>query len=101
MALYFMCFMGGTPFVTPLIGWIADTLGAPWALSSGGVVVLVAGLGAGLSLARGRRVRLEAHVAPPRLTLHVSAPRTGVPTAQLRAAEEAAADQAPGAQIAG
>jgi MFS family permease len=101
MALYFMCFMGGTPFATPLIGWIADTLGAPWALSSGGVVVLVAGSVAGLHLARGRRVRLEAHVAPPRLTLHVSAPRAGVPTAQLRAAEEAAADQAPGAQIAG
>jgi len=100
MALYFMAFLGGTPFVTPLIGWVADTFGAPWALSSGGLVVLVTGLVAAAVLARGRRVRLEAHVTPPRLTLHVGA-RGAVPTAELRAAEEAAAAQTPGAQIAG
>ena len=100
MALYFMCFMGGTPFVTPLIGWIADTLGAPWALSSGGVVVLVTGLVAAGLLVRGRRVRLEAHVAPPRLQLHVS-PLAGVPSVRLRTAEEVVAEQAPGAQVAG
>jgi hypothetical protein len=100
MALYFMCFMGGTPFVTPLIGWIADSWGAPWALSSGGVVVLVAGLAAAAVLVRGQRVRLEAHVAPPRLQLHVS-PVAGVPSARIRTAEEVAAEQAPGAQVAG
>jgi MFS family permease len=104
MALYFMCFMGGTPFATPLIGWVSDAFGAPWALSSGGLVVLVAGLAAAAVLARGRSVRLEAHVAPPRLTLHVSAPL--VPTPGLRAAEEAAATEAaaaeaPSARIAG
>jgi MFS family permease len=101
MALYFMCFMGGTPLVTPLIGWIADTFGAPWALISGGIVVLLAGLVAAAWLARGRRVRLEAHVAPPRLQLHVSALPAGVPSVRLRTAEEAAAEQTPGAQIAG
>jgi hypothetical protein len=99
MALYFMCFLGGTPLVTPLIGWMADALGAPWALSSGGVVVLVAGLIAGAVLLRGRRVRLEAHVVPPRLQLHVSA-LAGVPSVRLRTAEEVAAEQAPGAQVA-
>jgi MFS family permease len=101
MALYFMCFMGGTPLATPLIGWIADTLGAPWALSSGGVVVLIAGALAGLHLARGRRVRLEAHVAPPRLTMHVSEPRPGVASARLRAASEVEAEETSGAQAAG
>ena len=101
MALYFMCFMGGTPLVTPLIGWVADTFGAPWALSSGGIVVLLAGLVAAAWLARGRRVRLEAHVAPPRLQLHVSALPAGVPSVRLRTAEESVAEQAPGAQIAG
>jgi MFS family permease len=101
MALYFMCFMGGTPLVTPLIGWIADTFGAPWALSSGGIVVLVAGLVAAAWLARGRRVRLEAHVAPPRLQLHVSALPAGVASVRLRTAEEAAAGQAAGSQVAG
>ena len=39
-------------------------------------------------------------MTPPRLTLHVGA-RGAVPTAELRAAEEAAAAQTPGAQIAG
>src|SRR5919205_1016459 len=48
MALYFMCFMGGTPLVTPLIGWVSDTFGAPWSLTSGGIVVLAAGVAAAL-----------------------------------------------------
>jgi MFS family permease len=91
MALYFMCFMGGTPIGAPLIGWAAEHLGAPAGLIVGGTVVVLAATGVGLWLARGRRVRLEAHVAPPRLTLRVS-----VPTAPLRAAEEASAGSAAG-----
>jgi MFS family permease len=91
MALYFMCFMGGTPVGAPVIGWVAEHWGAPWGLIIGGAVVVLAATGVGLWLARGRRVRLEAHVAPPRLTLRVS-----VPTAPLRAAEEAAAGSAAG-----
>jgi MFS family permease len=105
MALYFMCFMGGTPLATPLIGWISDSFGAPWGLTSGGIVVLAAGLAAAAWLAKGRRVRLEAHVVPPRLQLHVG-PLAGVPSARLRAAEETVAEestaaQTPGAKIAG
>jgi MFS family permease len=101
MALYFMCFLGGTPLVTPLIGWFADTFGAPWALSSGGIVILVAALVAAAWLARGRRVRLEAHVVPPRLQLRISAPLAAVPSVRIRMAEEAAAAQAPGSQVVG
>jgi MFS family permease len=65
MALYFMCFMGGTPVGAPLIGWISEHLGAPWGLILGGGVCVVAGLAAAAFLARGRRVRLEARPAPP------------------------------------
>src|SRR3954452_22631926 len=93
MALYFMCFMGGTPAGAPLIGWVAERFGAPWGLILGGAVVVVSGVAAGAWLSRGRRIRLEARVAPPRLTLHVGAPASAaeVPTARLRAVEEAAA----------
>jgi hypothetical protein len=65
MALYFMCFMGGTPVGAPLIGWISEHLGAPWGLILGGGVCVGAGLAAAAFLARGRRVRLEARPAPP------------------------------------
>ena len=100
MALYFMCFMGGTPVGAPLIGLVSEHLGAPWGLVLGGALVVLAGAGAGAWLARGRRVRLEAHIAPPRLALHVSWPvgPAPVPSARLRAAEEVAAESATGAQ---
>ncbi|SNR83965.1 MFS transporter [Blastococcus mobilis] len=103
MALYFMCFMGGTPVGAPLIGWISEHLGAPWGLILGGTVCAVAGIGAGAWLARGRRVRLEGHLAPPRLRLRVGAPgtRARVPPAAVRTAEEAAAERAPGQQFLG
>jgi MFS family permease len=96
MALYFMCFMGGTPIGAPVIGWISEHLGAPWGLILGGAVCVVAGVAAGAVLSRGRRVRLEAGLAPPRLRLRVGPP--AVPSSSLRAAEEAVADRAPGVQ---
>jgi MFS family permease len=98
MALYFMCFMGGTPLGAPVIGWVSEHLGAPWGLIIGGAVAVLAGCAGAAWLARGRRVRLEASIAPPRLQLHVG-PRA-VPSAQVRAAAEAAARQAPGQQAA-
>jgi MFS family permease len=96
MALYFMCFMGGTPVGAPLIGWIAEHLGPPWGLILGGAVCVVAGIVAGLVLARGRRVRLEGGLAPPRLRLRVGPRAAAVPTAQLRAAEETVLGRAAG-----
>jgi MFS family permease len=93
MALYFMCFMGGTPLGAPLIGWVSEHLGAPWGLIVGGAVCVVAAVVVGAWLARGRGVRLRASVTPPRLRLHVGPP--AVPTADLRAAEEALAEPLP------
>src|SRR3954463_3303196 len=71
MALYFMCFMGGTPIGAPLIGLISEHLGAPWGLILGGGICFVAGLAAAGFLARGRAVRVEAQRAPLRLRLLV------------------------------
>ncbi|HEX2073612.1 MAG TPA: MFS transporter [Geodermatophilus sp.] len=99
MALYFMCFMGGTPVGAPLIGWISEHLGAPWGLILGGAVVVLTGLAAAAWLARGRTVRLEARVLPPRVRLRVGA--RPVPSVVERTAAEAAAGQAPGQQVGG
>jgi MFS family permease len=74
MALYFTCFMGGTPVGAPVIGWVSERFGAPWGFVLGGVVAVAAGAGAAVWLARGRRVRLEAHVVPPRLQLEEDPP---------------------------
>ncbi len=102
MALYFMCFMGGTPLGAPMVGWISQRLGAPWGLIGGGVVVVVAGIVAGAYLSRGRRVRLAGQVMPPRVRLRIGprATAAAVPSPRLRTAEELAAGQTPGSQTA-
>ena len=99
LALYFMCFMGGTPVGAPLIGWISERLGAPWGLIGGGLVCVVVAAAAGAVLARGRRVRLELHVVPPSAHLHVAALRSpeGPPERVAGLAEEADG-QVPGEQ---
>jgi hypothetical protein len=55
MALYLICFMGGTPFGAPLIGWVAGVAGPRWGLIGGGAICLlsVAGLAIWLAHARG------------------------------------------------
>ena len=98
MALYFMSFMGGTPVGAPVLGWASEHFGAPWGLILGGAVCVVAGLGAAAFLARGRRVRLEAGLVPPRLQLRVGPRLAGVDSARLRAAEEVVAEGVPGQQ---
>jgi MFS family permease len=94
MALYFMCFMGGTPVGAPVIGWISEHFGAPWGLILGGAICVVAALVAGAVLARGRRVRVEGRLAPLRLRLVVGARPEPPP---VRAAEEVLAERVPGA----
>jgi MFS family permease len=95
LALYFMCFMGGTPVGAPLIGWISEQFGAPWGLIGGGLVCVVVAAGAGAVLSRGRHVRLELHVVPPSLQLHVAPAGPAGATAAL--AEEAGGE-VPGEQ---
>jgi MFS family permease len=96
LALYFMCFMGGTPVGAPLIGWIAEHFGAPWGLILGGAVCVLAGVGAAVWLSRGRRVRLETQRMRPWVRLQVGARSTTEPSAELRAADEAVVRRASG-----
>ena len=41
MALYMAIFMGGTPFGSPLLGWIAEHAGARWTLIGGGALTVL------------------------------------------------------------
>lgn len=54
MALYLVCFMGGTPFGAPIIGWVAGAFGPRWGLLGGGLICLLAGLGLAALIARRR-----------------------------------------------
>jgi MFS family permease len=99
MALYFMCFMGGTPLGAPLVGWASEHLGARWGLILGGAVCVVAGLVAAAVLGRGRRVRLETRRTRPWVRLAVGP--ASVPAPAVRAAEEAVAGRTPGSQTLG
>ncbi len=64
MALYFTCFLGGTPIGAPLIGWVCERLGPQAGMVLGGSVVVLAGTAAALALARGRRVAGAAPARP-------------------------------------
>jgi MFS family permease len=54
MALYLACFMGGTPFGAPLIGWLAGAAGPRWGLLGGGLICLLSVIALALSMARRR-----------------------------------------------
>lgn len=64
MALYFVCFMGGTPVGAPIIGWFAEHFGARLAtMIGGGVVVVVALILVGYA-ARQQKLHLTAALFP-------------------------------------
>jgi MFS family permease len=54
MALYLMCFMGGTPLGAPLIGWLAGVAGPRWGLIGGGLICLISVAGLSVFVARSR-----------------------------------------------
>ena len=54
MALYLVCFLGGTPFGAPIIGWVAGAFGPRWGLIGGGLICLLATLGLAALIARRR-----------------------------------------------
>lgn len=57
MALYLVCFMGGTPFGAPVIGWLANAAGPRWGLLGGGLVCVLAALAIAGLIARRRGLR--------------------------------------------
>ncbi|HZK04460.1 MAG TPA: MFS transporter [Actinomycetaceae bacterium] len=64
MSLYLMVFLGSTPIASPLMGWIADTFGARVSVALGGIVTMLAALGAMLWAWRRWGVRVEWVVRP-------------------------------------
>jgi MFS family permease len=58
MALYLMCFMGGTPVGAPVIGWVSNHFGPRWGMVGGGLLCVVAAVGVAAVLLRRREVEL-------------------------------------------
>jgi MFS family permease len=56
MALYLICFMGGTPLGAPIVGWLAGVAGPRWGLLGGGLVCLLATAALAALIARRRGV---------------------------------------------
>jgi MFS family permease len=54
MALYLMCFMGGTPLGAPVIGWVAGTFGPRWGMVGGGLICLLVALWMAARIGRAR-----------------------------------------------
>jgi MFS family permease len=54
MALYLICFMGGTPLGAPVIGWVAGAFGPRWGMIGGGLICLLAALGLAARIGRSR-----------------------------------------------
>jgi hypothetical protein len=54
MAIYLICFMGGTPFGAPVIGWLANVAGPRWGLLGGGLICVLAALVIAALIARRR-----------------------------------------------
>jgi len=52
MALYLMCFMGGTPIGAPIIGWLGGAAGPRWGLIGGGVISVAAAMSLGAYFGR-------------------------------------------------
>jgi MFS family permease len=57
MALYLVCFMGGTPLGAPIIGWVAGVAGARWGLVGGGLICLLSSVAIAALMARHRGMR--------------------------------------------
>lgn len=85
MALYIMVFMGGTPFGAPIIGWVAELLGARWSLLGGGALTIATALFAVVVWAPRSGIIVKPKLRPrPGLAVVVAAPtdRTTQPTAR-------------------
>lgn len=59
MGIYMLCFLGGTPVGSPVLGWLADVLDPRAPLLFGGAVSLVSGVGAAVYLMKHNNLRLR------------------------------------------
>jgi MFS family permease len=58
MALYLMCFLGGTPIGAPIAGWVANSVGPRWGMIGGGLVCMAMAVGMALYLVRRRSLHI-------------------------------------------
>jgi MFS family permease len=68
MAIFLAIFFGGTPFGAPIVGWVADTYGARWALGIGAASGFAAVLVGVYYLVKHRKLRVRLRAR----RLHVS-----------------------------
>ncbi|NUT73141.1 MFS transporter [Pseudarthrobacter sp. C4D7] len=59
LALYLAILQGGTAIGSPLVGWIGSEFGARWSVAAGGIVVLLAGIAAVITVTRRNRLTLR------------------------------------------
>jgi MFS family permease len=86
MALYLMCFMGGTPLGAPLVGVVSDAFGPRAGVVSSGAISAAAAVVAAVWVARRRGVTLTAQVGEsmPHPHLSMPHPHLSVPHPHLR-----------------
>lgn len=80
MALYLLCFLGGTPVGAPLIGALAQQFGARASLIVGGLVSAAAAAAVGVVLMRHRGMQVDAIAAELRAARPGGLRRTSVET---------------------
>jgi MFS family permease len=75
MGLYTLAFLGGTPFIAPVLGWFADRFGGGAPLVVGGAGAALSGIVLGVVVARRNDIHLQyrQHPVPH---LHVANPST-------------------------
>lgn len=78
MALYLLCFLGGTPVGAPMIGALAQHFGARTSIVAGGIVSAAFAVAVGLILARRRGMQVDQIAAEIR-QLRVRQPSSSVP----------------------
>ncbi len=59
MGIYMLCFLGGTPVGSPVLGWLADVLDPRAPLLFGGAVSLISGVGAAVYLMKHNNLPLR------------------------------------------
>ncbi|HEY6748232.1 MAG TPA: MFS transporter, partial [Mycobacteriales bacterium] len=103
MALYLMCFMGGTPLGAPLVGLASDAFGPRAGVVGSGLICAAAAVVAAGWVARRRGLTLSAQVGESLPHPHLSLPhphlRLHKPAEPLGPAEPAAAGSAVDAEL--
>jgi len=72
MGLYMLLFLGGTPLVSPMVGWVAQTFGARMSVVAGGVISGLATIVIGFLLARKRGVPVRSYLRADELVRMVA-----------------------------